>query len=169
MTCWRWGDEPLALVLDDLHTIQEPLIFQALDYLLEHIPPHFHLVIAARHDPPLALARLRARGQMAEFRLPDLRFQPEESAALLNDRLHLGLSAADLAALQARTEGWAAGLRLLAVSLERIPPGPARSEFITDLAARDRFVFDFLAEEVLDRQEAGTCAPFCWRPPSCTS
>lgn len=105
------GEEPLILVLDDLHTIQEPLIFQGLDYLLKHSPPTFHLVIATRYDPPLALARLRARGHLAEFRLSDLRFNPQESASLLNKHLHLELNAADLEYLQARTEGWAAGGR----------------------------------------------------------
>ncbi|HEY66314.1 MAG TPA: tetratricopeptide repeat protein [Caldilineae bacterium] len=146
------------LVLDDLHTISEPLIFQAMDYLLEHLPPSLHLVIATRYDPPLPLARLRARGHLAEFRLPDLRFSPQETAALLNDQLHLGLDPSDLDILQERTEGWVTGLRLLALSLEHIPPGPERANFIAHLAHTDRFVFDFLAEEVLDRQEPETRA-----------
>jgi len=152
------GDSLRVLILDDLHTLHEPLIFQGLDYLLEHIPPSFHMVIATRYDPPLSLARLRARGCLAEFRMPDLRFRFQEATDLLNKRLSLELSKADLVSLQAQTEGWAAGLRLLAISLQRLPPGAARTDFITRLAATDRHLFDFLAEEVLNRQEEGTRA-----------
>lgn len=150
--------EPLIFFLDDLHAIHAPLVFQGLDYLLEHLPPHVHLVIATRHDPPLSLARLRARGQLAEFRLADLRFTPQEAAALLNDRLHLNLPSSEVDTLQSRTEGWVTGLRLLALSLERIPAGTARSDFIAQMVASDRYLFDFLAEEVLNRQDADTRA-----------
>jgi len=147
------GETPLLLVLDDVHTIREPLVFQGLEYLLEHCPPAFHLVIATRYDPPLRLARLRTYGHLAEFRLPRLRFQPQEAQALFNECLHLQLDAADLERLQARTGGWAAGLRLLALSLERLPPGTARSAFLSRLEGGDRLLFDFLAEEVLRQQE----------------
>ncbi len=142
-----------TFVLDDLHLITEPAVYLALDYLLERAPPTVRLVIGARRDPPLALARLRARGQLAELRTADLRFTAAEARQFLNDRLNLGLAADDLAALYERTEGWPAGLRLLAGSLERIPSPAGRSAFIRDLARTDRYVFDFLAEEVLDRQE----------------
>ncbi|MBI4491702.1 MAG: tetratricopeptide repeat protein [Chloroflexi bacterium] len=143
---------PFALLLDDLHLIAEPAVYATLDYLLERLPPQMHLVVATRHDPPLALARLRARAQLAELRLPNLRFTPDEAAAFLNDRLGLGLSIADLASLHSRTEGWPAGLRLLASSLDPIPTPVGRTAFIAHLARTDRHVFDFLAEEVLGRQ-----------------
>jgi len=145
--------DPFALILDDLHLITEPAVFAALDYLLERLPPQMHLVIATRHDPPLALARLRARGQLAELGLADLRFSGDEASLFLNERRHLGLSPADLTALQARTEGWPVSLRLLASSLERIPTPTGRTVFITDLAQTDRYVFDYLADEVLNRQD----------------
>jgi LuxR family maltose regulon positive regulatory protein len=145
--------DPFALILDDLHLITQPTIYAALDYLLERLPPQMHLAVGTRGDPPLALARLRARGQVAELRLADLRFTDDEATLFLNEKLHLGLSPDDLAALQARTEGWPVGLRLLASSLDRIPTPADRTAFITDLAQTDRYVFDFLAEEVLNRQE----------------
>jgi LuxR family maltose regulon positive regulatory protein len=143
---------PFALVLDDLHLIAEPSIHLALDYLLEHMPPSMRLVIATRRDPPLALARLRARGRLAELRTVDLHFTPDETAALLNEQLRLNLSPDDLATLQSCTEGWPAGLRLLAGSLARIPTRVGRTAFIARLAHTDRHVFDFLADEVLSRQ-----------------
>jgi LuxR family maltose regulon positive regulatory protein len=144
---------PLVLVLDDLHVIVEPTIYVALDYLLERLPPQMHLVVGARHDPPLSLARLRARGQLTELRVPDLRFNLDEAASFLNEHLGLGLSSHDMAVLQARTEGWAAGLCLLAGSLDRIPDAGERADFINHLARTDRYVFDFLAEEVFSRQD----------------
>ncbi len=146
--------EPFALILDDLHRITEPSIFVALDYLLEHRPPQLHLGVATRVDPPLALARLRARGELTEVRLAELRFSEEEAHAFLNDRLSLGLSAADLALLHSRTEGWAVGLRLLASSLDPVPSVEDRKQFIRHLAKSDRNIFEFLAEEVLNYQEA---------------
>ncbi|HSR32658.1 MAG TPA: AAA family ATPase, partial [Anaerolineae bacterium] len=146
--------EPFALILDDLHRITEPSIFVALDYLLEHRPPPLHLGVATRVDPPLALARLRARGELTEMRLAELRFSEEEASAFLNDRLHLGLSAADLALLLSRTEGWAVGLRLLASSIDRVPSIQDRKLLIRYLAKTDRNVFDFLAVEVFKSQEA---------------
>jgi LuxR family maltose regulon positive regulatory protein len=150
--------EPFALILDDLHLLIEPAVFVALDYLLERAPPPMRLVIGTRHDPPLALARLRARGQLAELRAADLRFTLEETARFFNERLNLGLTGDDLAALHGRTEGWPAGLRLLASSLEGIRSPADRSAFIRDLAHTDRYIFDFLADEVLNRQPAGVRA-----------
>jgi LuxR family maltose regulon positive regulatory protein len=150
--------DPFVVVLDDLHLITEPAVFAALDYLLERMPQQMHLAAAARHDPPLVLARLRARGQLAELRANDLRFTPDETALFLNDKLHLRLSRDDLDALQSRTEGWVAGLRLLANSLDRIASPADRTAFIVRFAETDRYVFDFLAEEVLKRQEPDTRA-----------
>jgi LuxR family maltose regulon positive regulatory protein len=144
------------IVVDDLHLITEPAVHAALDYLLERMPPQIHLLIATRHDPPLALARLRARGQLAELRVPDLRFTDEEARFFLNEKQQLHLSPDDLAKLQSRAEGWAAGLRLLAGSLDRMASDREQAAFIQDLALTDRHVFDFLADEVLKRQEPET-------------
>jgi LuxR family maltose regulon positive regulatory protein len=145
--------DPFVLILDDLHRIVEPSIFVVLDYLLEHRPPQLHLAMATRVDPPLALARLRARGELTELRLAELRFSEEEASIFLNHRLDLGLSAADLALLHSRTEGWAVGLRLLASSLGRVPSVQDRKLLIGYLARTDRNVFEFLAEEVFNSQE----------------
>ncbi len=145
--------DPFALILDDLHHITEPAIFAAMDYLLEHVPPQMHLVAGTRVDPPLALARLRARGQVVELRLADLRFTVEETTTFLNDRLGLDLAPDEVGILHAHTEGWAVGLRLLAGSLSRLPPGAERQTHIRRLAGSHRHVFDFLTDEVLDQQE----------------
>lgn len=144
---------PFFLVLDDLHAISEPAVYQALDYLLDHMPPNMRLAVGTRRDPPLALARLRSQGELAELRLTELRFSLDEATTLLNEQLGLDLSAADLATLHARTEGWVAGLRLLAGSLQRIPPLAERTAFITHLAQSNRHIFELLAEQVLQRQE----------------
>ena len=132
--------------------IAEPAIYIALDYLLERLPPQMRLVVGARHDPPLALPRLRARGQLAELRVGDLRFTLDETATFLNETLRLGLSPDDLTTLQNRTEGWPVGLRLLAGSLTRIPTPAGRTAFIAHLAQTGRHIFGFLADEVLSRQ-----------------
>jgi LuxR family maltose regulon positive regulatory protein len=144
---------PFALILDDLHLINEPAIFVGLNYLLEHIPPQMHLVVSSRRDPALALARLRARGQVAELRLAKLRFTDEEAMTFLNDSLDLDLTSEEVAVLQSRTEGWAVGLRLLAGSLDEVTSPEDRTTFFQHLAQIDRHVFDFLAEEVFSRQE----------------
>jgi LuxR family maltose regulon positive regulatory protein len=144
---------PFALILDDLHLINQPSIYVALDYLLEHRPSQMHLVAATRVDPPLALARLRARAELAELRLAELRFSNEETITFLNDRLQLGLSGEELDLLQSRTEGWAVGLRLLASSLNGLSSAEDRGLFIAHLAQTDRYIFSFLAEEVFNRQE----------------
>ncbi len=150
--------DPFALLLDDLYRVTEPGIYSALDYLLEHLPSQMHLAAGTRHEPPLALARLRAREQLAELRLDDLRFMPSETEAFLNDRFRLGLASSDLTSLHASTEGWAVGLRLLAHSLESIYTPDGRRHFISDLAQTDRHIFDFLADEVLSRQPAAVQA-----------
>jgi LuxR family maltose regulon positive regulatory protein len=141
-----------ALILDDLHLVTEPAIYLALDYMLEHAPPQMHLIIASRVDPPLALARLRARGQLAELRLAELRFTDEESMTFLNHRFGLKLDQEELASLQAHAEGWVVGLRLLAGSLSHFSVGVERRAFIEELVQSDRHIYDFLAEEVLDQQ-----------------
>lgn len=144
--------EPFVLVLEDLHSLNEPAAYLALDYLLERLPPQMHIVAATRYDPPLALARLRARGQLAELRLPDLCFTLEETQQFLNEKLDLRLSGAELTVLHSRFEGWAAGLRLLAGTLDRVTSTAARSAFISNLAHTPHYIFDFLADEVLKSQ-----------------
>jgi LuxR family maltose regulon positive regulatory protein len=145
---------PLVLILDDLHILTQPTVHQALDYLLDHLPEHISVVATARYDPPLALARLRARGQLAELRLEALRFNADEARRLLNEHLQLDLSDNDLRTLQTRTEGWVAALRLLALSLNRLDNPAERATFVNHLAQTDRYIFDFLADEVLDDQES---------------
>lgn len=144
----------LWIIVDDLHLVTEPVVHSTLDYLLEWMPPQMHLIIATRHDPPLSLARLRARGQLAELRVPDLRFTTEEASLFLNEKQHLNISSDDLNKLHLRAEGWAAGLRLLAGSLDHVTSLSERTAFFHDLASTNRFVFDFLAEEVFRRQES---------------
>ena len=142
-----------VLVLDDYHLITAQPIHDALTFLLNHLPPQMHLVIAGRADPPLPLARLRGRGQLTELRAADLRFTPDEAAAFLNDVMGLGLSTEDIAALDASTEGWIAGLQLAALSMRGRKDVTA---FIKAFSGSHRFVLDYLMEEVLDRQSSDT-------------
>lgn len=138
-----------VLVLDDYHLITTPTIHEALAWLLEHLPPALHLVLATRVDPPLPLARLRGRGQLGELRTGDLRFTPDETATFLTEVMRLPLSGADIAALETRTEGWIAGLQLAALAMRD------RSDcasFIDAFTGSHRFVVDYLAEEVFARQ-----------------
>src|SRR6476661_7137908 len=139
----------VVLVLDDYHVIDARDVQDALAFLLEHLPPQIHLVIASRTDPPLPLARLRGRGELAEIRAADLRFTPGEAAAYLNEVMGLALTAADVAALEGRTEGWIAALQLAALSMQGREDTTA---FIDGFAGDDRYIVDFLAEEVLQRQ-----------------
>ena len=122
---------------------------QALTFLLDHLPPHLHLVIATREDPPLPLARLRARGHLTEVRATDLRFTHSEAAAFLNQVMGLKLSAEDIAALERRTEGWIAGLQLAAISLQGQQDAAG---FIRSFTGSHHFVLDYLVEEVLGQQ-----------------
>ena len=141
--------DTLILVLDDYHVIDSQPVDQALTFLVEHLPPQLHLVIASREDPSLPLARLRARGQLTELRAADLRFTPAEAAEFLNRVMGLNLAAEDITALENRTEGWIAGLQLAALSMQ------GRSDtagFIQAFTGSHRFVLDYLIEEVLQRQ-----------------
>jgi LuxR family maltose regulon positive regulatory protein len=142
----------LVLVLDDYHLIEAAEVHDGMTFLLEHQPRQLHLVLATRADPPLPLARMRARGQLVEVRAADLRFTTEESAAYLNGPMGLGLSERDLAALDGRTEGWVAALQLAALSMQGREDVSA---FIAGFAGDDRYIVDYLAEEVLARQPAG--------------
>jgi LuxR family transcriptional regulator, maltose regulon positive regulatory protein len=139
----------VVLVLDDYHLVRAPAVHRSVGFLLEHLPPSLRLVIASRSDPPLPLARLRARGQLTELRAVDLRFTPEEAADLLRTVTGSELPEAAVAALGDRTEGWAAGLQLAALSLLGHPDTAA---FVEEFSGSHRYVLDYLAEEVLDRQ-----------------
>ena len=143
------GDGEVLLVLDDYHVIDAQPVHGSLGFLLEHLPRGLHLVLASRADPPLPLARLRAGGHLAELRAGDLRFTTAETAALFRESAHADLPAAAVAALAARTEGWVAGLQLAALSLRR-QADPAG--FVAAFSGSHRYVLDYLAEEVLDRQ-----------------
>ena len=140
---------PVVLVLDDYHLITNREIHEAVDFLLEHLPDSLHLAIATRGEPPLALGRLRVRRELVEVGSPDLRFTDDEAASLLNGLLRLNLAEDDIVQLQGRTEGWAAGLQLAALSLTgRDDP----HEFISSLAGDDRPIVDYLGFEALDGQ-----------------
>lgn len=142
------GEIPLVLILDDLHLIDRRDIHEQLGFFIDHLPPHVHVIISTRADPGLPLARLRVRGDLVEIRLADLRFTAEEAAAYLNDVMHLGLSPADAATLERKTEGWIAALQLAVLSLEGHDDAAA---FIEDFAGSGRYVFDYLIDEVLAR------------------
>ena len=122
---------------------------EALSFVLEHLPPCMHLVIATREDPNLPLARLRARGQLTELRVDDLRFTPREAAEFLNEVMGLSLSAQDIGALEVRTEGWIAGLQMAALSMRGHEDA---TSFIKSFTGSHRFVLDYLVEEVLGQQ-----------------
>ena len=139
----------LDLVLDDYHLADGPAIADDMAFLLEHLPPQVHLVISTRADPALPLARLRARGELVEVRAADLRFTLDEVAAYLNEVVGLDLAPRDIAALEGRTEGWIAALQLAALSLQGRDDAAG---FIAGFAGDDRYVVDYLVEEVLARQ-----------------
>lgn len=141
--------DDVVLVLDDYHLVESLDVQESMLFLVEHLPEQLHLVVASRADPPWPLAGLRARGELLEVRASDLRFTSQEAAKYLNDAMALDLTAADVDALEARTEGWIAALQLAALSL-RGRDDPA--VFIAEFAGDDRFVVDYLVDEVLDRQ-----------------
>lgn len=137
------------LILDDYHAIDSQPVDQCLTFLVEYLPPQMHLVIATREDPQLPLSRLRVRGQLTELRAADLRFTPSEATEFLNQMMGLNLSDEDVATLEARTEGWIAGLQLAALSMQgQSDP----TQFIQSFSGSHRFVLDYLLEEVLERQ-----------------
>ena len=143
----RW-----VLVLDDYQVIESVEVHEAVTFLVEHLPDQLHVVMATRSDPPLPLARLRARGQLTELRAADLRFNSAEAREFLNQAMGLALSPADVDALDERTEGWVAGLQLAALSLQGIPEPGEAAAFIEAFTGSNRFVIDYLADEVLARQ-----------------
>ena len=141
--------DDLVLVLDDYHVITAPAVNAALTFLLENLPPNLHLVISSRADPPIPIARLRSRGQVVEVRADELRFTADEAAAFLGKTMGLVLSPEQAAALDERAEGWIAGLQMAALSMR------GRDDvdgFIQAFAGTNRFILDFLVEEVLARE-----------------
>jgi LuxR family maltose regulon positive regulatory protein len=142
-------DKEFVMAFDDYHVIHEHGIHDALSFLIERLAPHAHCLIATRSDPPFPLGRLRARGELKELRATDLRFDKTEAAAFLNDVMNLELTPDDVAALDDRTEGWIAGLQLSALTLQG---RKNRSELVKDFAGDNRFVLDYLLEEVLSCQ-----------------
>jgi LuxR family maltose regulon positive regulatory protein len=164
-------EQPVILVLDDYHAISDADIHAGMVFLLEHLPPCLHLVIATRTDPPLPLSRLRVRGQLTEVRIADLRFTADEASLFLNDLMELGLNEADVHALETRTEGWIAGLQLAALSMQGRSDAQA---FIQNFTGSQHFVLEYLVDEVLQRQPEALqdflletsiltrlCAPLC--------
>jgi LuxR family maltose regulon positive regulatory protein len=150
----REGDDPdgsLVLALDDYHTIHTPAIHDSLAFFLDYLPPGVHVVILTRADPPLHLARLRARDQLLELRVADLRFTANEVDLFLNQVMALGLPADRVSTLGARTEGWVTGLQLAALSLQGLDRLQAQ-RFIETFAGAHRHVLNYLTEEVLQRQ-----------------
>jgi len=142
-------DADFTVVLDDYHVIDAAPVHSALAFLLDHLPPRLHLVIASRSDPPLPLPRLRARGELTELRVAELRFTLDEASAFLNQVMALDLSPNDTAKLERRTEGWIAGLKLAALSMK------ARGDvrwFVDTFSGDNRYVADYLVEEVLQSE-----------------
>jgi LuxR family transcriptional regulator, maltose regulon positive regulatory protein len=165
------AQDHMVLVLDNYQVITDVSIHQALSFLLEHLPPWMHLVLATREDPPLPLARLRGRDDLLELRAADLRFTQEEAASFLIEVMKLPLSQEECALLHARTEGWITGLQLAALSLQGRDDSRA---FIMAFSGSHHYVMDYLIEEVLKRQSAAIqdfllqtcildrlCAPLC--------
>jgi len=141
----------LVLVLDDYHLIEAAPIHQGLNFLLDHLPPQLRLIITTRADPPLDLARRRTRTELAEIRTADLCFTDQEATEFLNAQMNLALSTEDIAALAERVEGWIAGLQIAALSLQTLSATEQR-DFIAAFAGDDRYIIDYLMEEVLHRQ-----------------
>lgn len=142
-----------VLVIDDFHILTNPTVLGAISYLIENLPPHIHLVIGSRTNPALPLARLRARAQLVELQAADLRFSVDEATAFLNGVMGLHLLPAAVAELDARTEGWIAGLQLAALSLQK-RDDPA--EAIEEIAGDNRYIRDFLLQEVFAQQSSDT-------------
>jgi LuxR family maltose regulon positive regulatory protein len=141
-----------ALVLDDFHVITDQSVNNAVTFFLDNMPPQMHLILSSRADPPWPLARLRASGQITEFRANDLRFTSQEAAAFMKEIMRLDLSPEQVATLEERTEGWIVGLQMAALSMQGREDV---SGFITALTGTHRFILDYLVEEVLDQQSPG--------------
>jgi LuxR family maltose regulon positive regulatory protein len=145
------GGSDFAVAFDDYHVINDRDVHEALSFLVERLPPHAHVLIISRSDPPFPFARLRARGELKEIRAADLRFDGTEASAFLNGVMELGLAPEDVAALEERTEGWITGLQLSALSLQGRED---KAGLVRDFAGNNRFILDYLLEEVLSCQPA---------------
>ena len=154
--------DPTVLVLDDYHAISDADVHQSMDFLVDHLPRTVQVAVAGRSDPPLALARLRANAELLEVRISDLRLSTEEATGLLNGSLQLSLTPAQVGTLRDRTEGWAAGLQLVGLSLRGRED---RERYIASFAGDDRQIVDYLVGEVLNGK-ARRCAIFCCGPRS---
>ena len=139
----------VILVLDDYHLLNEVAILEVMEFLIDHLPPQLHLVLTTREDPDLPLSRLRARDQLTEIRAWDLRFTREETDAFLRGMMGLELSAQDVTVLEDRTEGWAVGLQLAGLSMQRQADLKA---FIADFSGSHRHILDYLTDEVIQQQ-----------------
>jgi LuxR family maltose regulon positive regulatory protein len=146
----------LVLVLDDYHLIESQAVDRALIFVLDHLPPQLHLVIAGRSDPSLPLSLLRAGGHMTEIREADLRFALDESATFLDKVMGLNLSAENVDALESRTEGWIAGLQLAALSMQRLTRTGDTTDFVKRFTGSSRYIQDYLIDEVLQQRPKGT-------------
>jgi LuxR family maltose regulon positive regulatory protein len=142
-------DQNVILILDDYHLIEAPAIHNALTLLIENQPPQLHLTIISRTEPPLPIAKLRAKNQLVEVGSQDLRFTQAETAQFLNELMQLNLSLDDVAQLEKHTEGWITGLQLSALSLQNVP---SAASLIEHISGDDRFIADYLIEEVLSAQ-----------------
>ncbi|MET0414696.1 MAG: LuxR C-terminal-related transcriptional regulator [Actinoplanes sp.] len=169
-TLAAYGKE-VVLLLDDYHVIRDAAVHRDVAYLLDHLPPTVHLVISTRADPPLPLPRLRARGQVHEIRAADLRLTPEETGAFLTGTMALELTPSQVETVHRRTEGWVAALQLAGLALRQ---RPAPDAFLAEFAGTDRYIVDYLAQEVLAAQSPEVvdflrrtvvldrlCAPLC--------
>jgi LuxR family maltose regulon positive regulatory protein len=143
---------PFTLVLDDYHLIRNEWIHQAVGFLAEYQPPQMHLILVTRVDPPLPLARLRGRGQMAEIRDLDLRFTVDEAAWFVNHIMKLGLPADAVSTLERRTEGWIVGLQMAAISMQGRKRDGNLIAFVEAFDGTNRYILDYLMEEVLEQQ-----------------
>jgi LuxR family maltose regulon positive regulatory protein len=142
-------EKNFVLILDDYHSIEQQEIHDSFNYLIDHMPPQMHVIIASRSDPPLQLSQLRVRNHLLEIRQSDLRLQPEEANEFLNHCMGLNLSTSQVDILESRTEGWVAGLQLAALSLKEKDDVGA---FINTFSGSHRFVIDYLADQVIANQ-----------------
>jgi LuxR family maltose regulon positive regulatory protein len=163
--------EPFVLILDDFHIITSQVVHNAVAFMLDHLPPGMHLIISTRTDPPLSLARLRSRQQLAEIRTSHLRFYLDETTEFLNQVMELNIKEDDIESLATRTEGWIAGLQLAALSMQG---RQNLSQFVRSFTGSHRYIMDYLVDEVLERQPEDTqkfllrtsilkrlCGPLC--------
>ena len=163
---------PIVLALDDYHVIDAADVHEAVTFMLDNLPPHVTIAMSTRADPPLPLSRLRARGELVELRAADLRFTSEETSSFLNEVMALRLEPKQVAALNARTEGWITGLQLAALSLSTSVSGPdeatAVTRFVEAFTGSHRYVLDYLVEEVWTGSRP-TYGTFCSTRPSSIS